>query len=244
LVLALRDLRLRYKQTFLGVAWAAFQPLAALAIFSVVFGRLAGLPSDGIPYPAFVYAGLAAWFYFSNAIAASAESLAGDRELVTKVYFPRVLAPLGSVLAGLVDLVVSLVAVAVIVIAYSITPGYAIALLPLWLVALVVFAFAVALWLSALNVLYRDVRYALGFAIQLWLFVSPVVFPSSLVEDGWRYVFALNPVAGLIDGLRWSLLDGPAPGPEALVSLISGACVLAGGLLFFHRAERRFADRI
>jgi lipopolysaccharide transport system permease protein len=242
--LALKDLKVRYKQTFFGVAWAIIQPLLGVLIFSVFFGRLAGLPSDGIPYPVFVYAGLTFWTFFSTGISAAAQSLVDDRDLVTKVYFPRVLAPAAAVLPGLVDLAVSLGIVVVFMAIYGVAPSLPLVVLPLWIVGGVLLAFASGLWLSALNVKYRDVRYALPFLVQLWFFASPVVFSSSLVEGGWRYVFALNPVMTLIDGFRWSLVDGPGPGAEGLVSLAVGLVVLGSGLVYFRRVERTFADLI
>lgn len=245
LFLALRDLKLRYKQTFFGVAWALIQPLAGVAIFSIVFGRLADLPSDGIPYPVFVYGGLAVWAYFSSGVDAAAQSLVDKSSaLVTKVYFPRLLAPLAAVLPALLDLVLSLAIVAVFMAIYGVVPNAAVLLLPLWLLALVAVTLGVGVWLSALNVQYRDVRHALGFVTQVWLFASPVVYPSSLVDGGWRYVYALNPMAGVIDGFRWSLLGGPSPSAFVSVSLAMGLLLLVSGVLYFAKVERGFADTI
>jgi lipopolysaccharide transport system permease protein len=244
LFLALRDLKLRYKQTAFGVAWAIIQPLGAAAIFTIVFGRLAGLPSDGLPYAVFVFAGMIAWSYVSSAVGAAAESLVEHRGLVTNVYFPRLLAPLAAVVPGVLDLVISLVILAAFMAAYGVAPSAALLLLPFWLVALVGTALAAGLWLSALNVLYRDVRYALGFLIQLWLFTSPIVFPSSLVDGDWNYVYSANPLVGALDGFRWSLLGAPAPGTEDLVSLGVGLLLFAGGIVYFRRVERRLGDRI
>lgn len=242
--LALRDVKLRYKQTAFGVAWAVLQPLLAAVIFSIVFGRLADVPSDGIDYPAFVFAGLAIWVYVSNSVNAAAESLVEHRDLVTKVYFPRLLAPLAAVLPGLIDLAVSVGILALIMMIYGVALTPAILTLPLWILAGVAVALGFGFWLSALNALYRDVRYTLAFGLQLWLFISPVVFPSSLVDDGWRFVFAANPATGLIDGFRWCTVGGPAPGTEDLVSLAVGGCVLVGGAIYFRNVERRLADRI
>jgi lipopolysaccharide transport system permease protein len=244
LVLALRNIKTRYKQTFFGVAWAVLQPVAGVAIFTLLFGRLAQLPSDGIPYPVFVYAGLGVWLYFSHSAALASESLAQYRELVTKVYFPRLLAPLAAVVPGLVDLAISLLAVGVFMGAFGVAPTGAIVLLPLWLVALVVFTFGVGTWLSALNVQYRDVRNALAFLLQLWFFATPIVYGTSLLTGKWSFVFAVNPMAGLLDGLRWSLIGAPAPGLQALVSLAVGVAILVTGIAYFARAERRFADLI
>jgi lipopolysaccharide transport system permease protein len=243
-VLALRNITIRYKQTFFGVAWALLQPLAAVGIFTLIFGRLAQLPSEGIPYPVFVYAGLAIWFYFSQSATLASESLAQYRELVTKVYFPRLLAPVAAVVPGLVDLAISLLAVGVFMAIYGVAPTGAIVFLPLWLVALVILTFGVGTWLSALNVQYRDVRNALSFLLQLWFFATPIVYGSSLLEGSWGFVVALNPLVGLLEGFRWSLVGAPFPGPEALVSLATGILIVASGIVYFGRAQRRFADII
>lgn len=243
-VLALRNIRIRYKQTFFGVAWALLQPLAAVAIFTLIFGRLAQLPSEGIPYPVFVYSGLAFWFYFSQSATLASESLAQYRELVTKVYFPRLLAPVAAVVPALVDLAVSLLALGVFMAIAGVGPTGAIVFLPLWLVALVVLTFGVGTWLSALNVQYRDVRNALAFLLQLWFFATPIVYGTSLLEGSWGFLVALNPLVGLLEGLRWSLVGTAFPGPEALVSLVTGILIVASGIVYFGRAQRRFADLI
>jgi lipopolysaccharide transport system permease protein len=243
-VLALRNVKIRYKQTFFGVGWALLQPLAGVAIFTLLFGRLAKIPSEGIPYPVFVYAGLAAWLYFSNAATAASESLAQYRELVTKVYFPRLLAPVAAVLPGLIDLAISLLAVGVFMAIFGVAPSVALVLLPLWLVVAVLVAVGVGVWLSALNVQYRDVRNVLTFLLQLWFFATPVVYGSSLLNGEWSFLLALNPMAGLLDGLRWSLVGAPAPGGTAFISLAVGAIVLVSGIAYFGRVERRFADLI
>jgi lipopolysaccharide transport system permease protein len=243
-VLALRNIRIRYKQTFFGVAWVLLQPLAAVGIFTLIFGRLAQLPSEGIPYAVFVYSGLAVWLYFSQSATLASESLAQYRDLVTKVYFPRLLAPIAAVVPALVDLAISLLAVGVFMAIFGVAPTGAIVFLPLWLFALVILAFGVGTWLSALNVQYRDVRNALAFLLQLWFFASPIVYASSLLEGSWGYVLALNPLAGLLEGFRWSLVGASSPGPEALVSLASGIVTVASGIVYFGRAQRRFADLI
>jgi lipopolysaccharide transport system permease protein len=243
-VLALRNISIRYKQTFFGFGWALLQPLAAVGIFTLIFGRLAQLPSEDIPYPVFVYAGLAVWFYFSQSATLASESLAQYRELVTKVYFPRLLAPLAAVVPALVDLAISLIAVGVFMAIYGVAPTGAIVFLPLWLVALVILTFGVGTWLSALNVQYRDVRNALTFLLQLWFFATPIVYGGSLLDGGWGFVLALNPLVGLLEGFRWSLVGAPFPAPEALVSLATGIIVLASGIVYFGRSQRRFADLI
>jgi lipopolysaccharide transport system permease protein len=242
--LALRNIKSRYKQTLLGVAWTVLQPLSAVVIFTLVFGRLAEVPSDGIPYPVFVYAGLAVWLYVSGAANLASESLAQYRELVTKVYFPRLHAPLAAVLPGLIDLGISLVAVAAFMAFYGVAPTAALVTLPLWIVAAVLLALAVGIWLAALNVRYRDVRNVLAFALQLWLFVTPVLYASSLLEGKWTWVLALNPLAGLVVGFRWALVGTDVPGVWALGSLAIGLSVLVSGIVYFARVQRRFADLI
>lgn len=242
--LALRDLKLRYKQTLFGVGWAVIQPVAAAIVFSLIFGSAAGLPSDGLPYPVFVYAGLVVWTYFSTGLNATATSLVDHRELVEKLYFPRLLAPLAAALPGLVDLAISLIVLAVFMLAYGVAPGPEIALLPVWIVLLFALLLGVGTWFAALNVRYRDIKYGLPFLIQLWLFASPVVFPSSIVDGAVRWVYALNPVVGLIDGFRWSVVGAPPPDVTDLVSLASGLLLLVSGIVYFRRAERRFADVI
>jgi lipopolysaccharide transport system permease protein len=244
LILALRNIKIRYKQTVLGVGWAILQPLAGVAIFTVVMRRLVNVPSEGIPYPVFVYAGLAVWLYFANGANTAAESLAQYRDLVTKVYFPRLLAPLAAVMPGLLDLGISILAVGVFMAIFGVAPGWQIVLLPLWIVAAVATTFGIGVWLSALNARYRDVRNALAFLLQIWLFATPVAYPSSLVHGAWRFLLYLNPVAGVVTGFRWSLVGGHPPGLAALVSLASGLVILLGGLVYFARIERRLADFI
>jgi lipopolysaccharide transport system permease protein len=244
LVLALKDLKVRYKQTFFGVAWALLQPLLGVLVFSVFLGRLAGVPSDGIPYPVFVYAGFSIWIYFATSMTAAVQSLVDNRELVTKVYFPRLLAPFAAVFPGLLDLVIALGILAVFMAVYGVVPGAAIVLFPAWIFSALVLALAVGLWLSALNVKYRDVRYALGFLVQVWLFASPVVFASSLIHGTWQYAFAANPMVAVLDGFRWSLTGAPPPGLDGLISLAVGLVILASGTVYFRRVERGFADVI
>lgn len=243
--LAQRTLKLRYRQTFFGVAWALLQPLVALAIFSVVFGRFARLPADGIPYAVFVYPALCLWTYVSTSVSGAALELVEHQELVTKVYFPRVLAPVAAVLPGLVDLGVSLLLVGVLMAVTGVTPGPAIVLLPVWVLGAVIVALGAGLWLAALNIRFRDVRHTLPFVLQTWFFVSPIVYSSSVVDDEtFRLLFALNPLVLVIDGCRWSLLDAPAPPLGDLVSAGVGVTLLVSGLVYFRAAERRFADFI
>lgn len=244
LFLAWRDVKLRYRQTMLGVLWVLLQPIATTALFTGIFRHLVRVPSDGVPYPVFAFAGLTAWTYVSTSVQSGANSLVESRELVTKLYFPRLLAPLAAVLASLIDLAVALVALAVLVAVYDSPPGAAVALLPVWIVGLVLVAAGAATLLSALNARYRDVKYALPFLLQLWLFASPVVFPASLIHGGARYVYALNPLAGLIDCLRWSALGAPAPPAADWLSAVACAVLLLFALIYFRRTESVLADLI
>jgi lipopolysaccharide transport system permease protein len=244
LILAMRDLQLRYRQTLLGVAWVVLQPLTAMLIFALVFGRLAHLPSDGVPYTSFALAGLTVWTFVSTAVTAAANSLVEDRNLVTKVWFPRLLAPTAAVLAATVELLIAFVLLVPVLAIDRVVPPLQVLTLPLWILGAILLAMAVGFWLSAANVLYRDVRYVLTFLLQAWLFISPVAFSSSLVHGGWRYVYNLNPAAGLIDGVRWAILDGPSPGPQLAVSIGSLLLLLVSGAVWFRAAERVFADTI
>jgi lipopolysaccharide transport system permease protein len=239
---AVSTLRVRYKQAAFGIAWAVLQPLLAVILFSIVFGRLAGLPTDGIPYPVFNYSAMILWLYVSLGVAAAAQSLVENRDLLTKVYFSRPVAPLAAAFPGLVDLAIAFVVLLGMLVAYGVTPDWAVVFTPLWVVAAMLVVVSVGFPLAALNVRFRDVRLALPLALQLWLFASPVVYSSSLVEGGWKYVYALNPMSTVLDGFRWSIADGPAPGPEALVSAAVVVVVLVAGLSYFARAERSFAD--
>lgn len=243
-LLAAREIILRYKQTFFGVAWAIIQPLAAVLVFSVVFGHYADLPSDGLPYPVFVLAGTAVWTYVSTAVSSASQILIVDRALVTRTSFPRIIAPIAAVLPGLVDLAVTLVILIVFMIAYEVAPDLALLTFPLWVMAALAVALGVGLLLGALNVRYRDVEHVLPFLLQIWLFASPLVYPSSLLTGWQAYAAHLNPMAGILDGVRWSLLAGPAPPVEALTSLLSGAALLVAGTVYFRRSEPRFADVI
>ena len=245
MILAQRDVKVRYKQTVFGVLWAVLQPLLAMVLFTVVLGsRGAGLPSQGLPYSAFVLVGLAVWFPFNTALSTSAESLTHNPSLVTKVYFPRLLAPLGAILASLLDLAIS-TAIALVVAVLVGVPAQPTA--PLVIVGVFWFlAIAVAFgsWLSCLNVLYRDVRYALGFSIQVLFFASPIVYPSTLVHGVLQKLLALNPMVGLIDFFRWAILGAPLGGTTVVISLSATVVVLIPSLFFFRRMERRFADKI
>ena len=243
-VLAQRTLKVRYRQTLLGVGWALLQPLAGLVIFSIAFGRLAQLPSDGLPYAVFVYPAMCLWIYVSTAVTAAASELPQYPHLVTRVYFPRILSPASAVVPGLVDFVLALALTPVLLVVYDVAPGPQVLLVPVWIGAAAVVAFGVGTWLAAINVTYRDVRYVLPFLLQTWFFLSPMVFPSSLVGDQWRALYALNPLVGLVDGLRWSLVDAPAPPLADLASLVSAIVIVVGGVIYFRSVEIRFADVI
>ncbi|MGY1711375.1 ABC transporter permease [Geodermatophilus sp. SYSU D00758] len=242
--LALRDLKLRYRQTALGVIWVLAQPIAGVAAFTLVFDRLADVGSQGVPYPLFALVGLVTWTYFATAVTRAGDVLVGTPALVTKVYFPRLAAPVAGLASPALDLAVSLVPVAALLAYYGVWPGANLLAAPLWLALLLATTLGFALWTSALNVRYRDVQYALGPVLQLWLFVSPVAYPAALLS-GWQHLaYSLNPVVGVIELGRWCLLGTPWPGWSLAVSAASGTAVLAGGLGYFRRAERSFADVI
>lgn len=243
-VLAQRTLKVRYRQTLLGVAWALLQPLAGLVIFTIAFGRLAQLPSDGLPYAVFVYPAMCLWIYVSTSVSAAASELPQNPHLVTRVYFPRILSPAAAVIPGLLDFALALALTSVLLVAYGIAPGPQVLLVPVWMAAAAVVAFGIGTWLAAINVKYRDVRYVLPFLLQTWFFLSPMVFPSSLVGDLWRALYALNPLVGLVDGLRWSLVGGPAPPLADLASLVSAVVIVVGALFYFRSVEVSFADVI
>lgn len=241
--LAWRDIKIRYKQTMIGAGWAIIQPFLMMVVFSLFFGHLAKVPSDGIPYPIFVYCALLPWQLFAHALGESSNSLVANERLITKVYFPRLVIPIAAVCGGLVDFAISFVVLLGLMTYYGVVPGVAIVTLPLFVLLAVLTALAVGLWLSALNVQYRDVRYTLGFLTQFWLFATPVAYPSSLVPASWRPLYGLNPMAGVVEGFRWALLGkAQGPGPLLAVSVTVLILVLIGGALYFARMEDRFAD--
>jgi len=241
--LAWRDVKVRYKQTGLGVAWAVLQPLLGMLVFTIFFGRLAKVPSDGIPYPLFSYSALLAWQLFAYSISESSNSVVMNERLITKVYFPRLVIPMASILAGLVDFGFAFVLVIAMMAYYGIHPGWGILSLPLFIIFEVATALGVGLWLSALNVQYRDVRYTVPFIVQFWMFASPVVYSSTLVPARWRPLYGLNPMAGVVEGFRWALLGKqPAPGAMFAVSSIVVAVLLISGLYYYRRMEKNFAD--
>jgi lipopolysaccharide transport system permease protein len=238
-----REVRVRYKQTALGVAWAVIQPVLTMLVFSVFFGRLGHLPSDNLPYPVFTYAALIPWQLFAFALTESSNSVVANQRLITKVYFPRLIMPLAGVCVGLVDFVVAFGVLVLLLGWYRIVPSAAIVTLPLWTLLAVGSAFAVGLWLSALNVRYRDVRYTLPFITQLWLCATPVAYSARIVPAFWRPLYALNPMVGVVDGFRWALLGQGRP-PLTIVAVSTAAMlvILVSGLYYFRRTERTFAD--
>jgi len=239
-----RTLKVRYKQTVLGASWAILQPVLTMAIFSVFFGMLAKVSSDGYPYPIFNYTALLPWQLFARAVADSSDSLVANQRLVTKVYFPRLVLPLSSVLAGLVDFVVAFVVLLVLMLHYGIKLTAHAWSLPLFILLTMAAALGVGLWASALNVRYRDVHHIIPFVIQLWFYATPIVYSSSLIPEGFRALYGLNPMTGVVEGFRWALLGSRAWGTRTLVvvSALAVGVVLIGGLAYFRRVERTFAD--
>lgn len=242
-ILTWRDIKVRYKQTVIGAAWALLQPVLTMAVFSIFFGRLAGIPSDGVPYPIFAFTALLPWQLFAHALTQSSNSIVENERLVTKVYFPRLIIPLASVGAGLADFAVAMVFLLALMGWYGIVPTVAILWLPVFTLLAVLAAFSVGVWLAALNSLYRDFRYTVPFLVQCWMFISPIAYPSSLVPEQWRWLYGLNPMAGVIEGFRWCLLGtGQAPGVLLGVSTLATVLLLLAGVAYFRRMERTFAD--
>lgn len=244
-ILIWRDIKVRYKQTAIGAAWAVIQPFFSMVVFSLFFGKLAKIPSEGLPYPIFVYSALLPWQFFAKALTEASTSLVVNERIITKVYFPRLLVPTSVVLAGLLDFGIAFLILLGMMIFYGIMPSWAIVTVPFFLLLAVMTALGVSFWLSALDVEYRDVRYTLPFLTQLWLFATPVVYPSTLVPHGWRALYGLNPMVGVIEGFRWALLGSAPPDPAMLlVSAITVGLVFIGGLIYFRRMERTMADRV
>jgi lipopolysaccharide transport system permease protein len=244
-ILVTRDIKVRYKQTAIGVLWALLQPFLTMIVFTVIFGKLGKLPSEGVPYPVFVMTALLPWQLFAKALTQGSASMVTLGGMMGKIYFPRLIAPLSSVLAGVVDFVIALGILLALMAWYGVWPGWEILLAPFFVLLALVSAFAVALWLSAFNAQYRDVQQAMPFLTQIWMFITPVIYPTSMIPDGWKWLFVLNPMVSVIDGFRWSLL-GIRP-PDLLSLLISSLTVFIlaiGGLIYFSRFEKNFVDRL
>lgn len=240
-----RDIKVRYKQTALGIAWAILQPLMTMVLFSLFFGKLAKMPSDGIPYPLFVLTALVPWMFFSNGVTQSAGSLVENASLLKKVYFPRLAVPIASIIAGCVDFVCSFALLIIMMLFYGIVPSAAVLWLPFFLALACIASLGVGLWLSALNVQFRDVRYVIPFLMQLWMFATPIAYPSSLLSEPLRTLYGLNPMVGVVEGFRWVLLGtATSPGPMVLVSAVASLVVLITGAFYFRRMEVTFSDRV
>lgn len=243
--LTYRDISIRYKQTALGAAWAIIQPVFTMAVFSLFFGVLGGLSKriqGDLPYPLYVFCALLPWQLFAFALTESSRSVANSRNLITKVYFPRLLIPLAPLLSGLVDFAIAGGVFALMLVYYQQAPGWPILLVPVFTLLALVTAFAFGVWLSALNALYRDVQYTIGFLVQFWMFLTPIAYPTTIVPEAWRWVYSLNPMVGVVEGFRWALLGTPAPGMMLVISTAATLVLLVGGLFFFRRMERTFAD--
>ncbi len=240
-----RDIKVRYKQTALGASWAIIQPFFTMIVFSLFFGHLARIPSEGIPYPIFSYAALVPWTFFANGLNLASNSLVQNSNMISKVYFPRLAMPIATVLGGAVDFALAFLVLLAMMLYYGIAPGAeAVVVVPLFLLAFAT-ALGVGLWLSALNVRYRDIRYAVPFLVQFWLFATPIAYPSNLLHEPWRTLFGLNPMAGVVEGFRWALLGaGTSPGPMIAASVAASVIILVSGAFYFRRLERSFADEI
>lgn len=237
-----RDIKVRYKQTVLGATWAILQPFFTMVVFTVFFGKMAKMPSDGIPYPIFSYVALLPWTYFANSISQSGNSLVKSANLITKVYFPRLCIPIGATLAGLVDFFIAMVVLAGMMVWYGFIPGFGLILFPFLVFLTFVLATSIGLWLSALNVKYRDIHYVIPFMVQLWLFVTPVIYPTSIAKN-YSWILYLNPMAGIIESFRASILGHkPIPWPQLGLSVILTIVLFVAGMIYFNRLEREFAD--
>lgn len=240
--LAWRDFKVRYKQTVLGAAWAVIQPLLTMVVFAVFFGYFGRLPSDGLPYPLFAYSALLPWSLFATTLTEASQSIVTNRGLITKVYFPRIIVPLAPLFVALVDLAIAGAVLVLLLLGYGMAPAPTIVLVPAFVALAAVTALAAGTWLAALNVRYRDVRYAIPFLVQLWFFATPVAYPSSLLPEPWRTLYGVNPMVGAVEGFRWAVMAGTPPGRGLLLSVVAALALLAGGLWYFHRTEESFAD--
>jgi lipopolysaccharide transport system permease protein len=245
IVLTLRDIQVLYKQAALGIAWAIIQPLFAVIIFSVIFGHFARMPSDGIPYPVFAFAAVLPWTYFAEAVRRGGTGLVSDSELVRKVYFPRLIIPLAGVIAPALDFLIGFVVLLGVMLWFDVMPSVRLLVVPPLLVISALLALAVGLWLGPINVRFRDIKYTLPFMLQIWMYATPVVYPLSIVPAGWKWLYSLNPMVGVIEGFRWAVFGKGDPNLVAIgLSLFMIAVMLIGGVIFFKRMERSFADLI
>lgn len=240
-----RDIKIRYKQSAIGVLWAVIQPVAGMIIFSLIFGRVARFQATDVPYPVFVYSGLLLWTYFATSIAQSSASVVGNANLVTKVFFPRLIIPLASILGPLLDFCIAFAVLVCLMIGYGIVPALAVVTLPGFVLLAVLTALGLGLWLAALNVKYRDVPHAIPFLTQLWMFATPIIYPVTIVPADWRWLLSLNPMTGVIEGVRWGLLGAPQPAFVVVAtSVVAAVALTIGGLVYFRSVERDFADVI
>lgn len=238
-----RDIKVRYKQTVLGASWAIIQPFFTMIVFTIVFGRIAKIPSDGIPYPIFSYAALVPWTLFASGLGRASNSMVGSSNLIKKVYFPRLCIPIAAILAGLVDFFLSFLMLIAMMFYYGITPSLNVIWLPLLILLALTTSLGVSLWFSAMNVKFRDIGYIVPFITQIWLFMTPIVYPSSLLSEPWKTLYGINPMAGVVEGFRWALLStDTAPQPIIIVSSLVAFTILIGGLMYFRRMEKTFAD--
>jgi lipopolysaccharide transport system permease protein len=237
-----RDLKVRYKQTALGVVWAILEPFISMVVFSIFFGGLAGVPSDGLPYPIWSYAGLVPWTFFANGLAKSSNSLVGNADLLRKVYFPRLILPTASVLSDIVDFLIAFMVLIGMMLYYGIVPRVTIIFLPLFLLLAIITSLGSGLWLAPLNVKYRDIRFVVPLLLRVWMFATPVVYPSSLLSEPWQTLYGLNPMVGVIEGFRWALLDTDPPRSMIFLSALVAVALFGSGLYFFRQAEETFAD--
>lgn len=238
-----RDIVVRYKQTALGVAWAVIQPVMTMVVFSIFFGKLGKMPSDNLPYPIFSFAALVPWTLFANGLTQGTNSLVGSSNLIKKVYFPRLIIPTATVMAGIVDFAIALGVLVIMMIGYGIVPTVNIVWLPVFLILTLVTSLGVSLWLSALNVRYRDVKYVIPFLVQIWLFATPIAYSSSLLSEPWKTVYGLNPMVGVVEGFRWALLGtDSSPGMMVMVSGIAAFVMMFTGVIYFRKMEKTFAD--
>jgi lipopolysaccharide transport system permease protein len=240
-----RDIKVRYRQTVVGALWAIIQPFLTMVIFSIFFGRLAGIPSDDVPYPIFSFAALVPWTFFANSINQASNSLVNNAEMIKKIYFPRLTMPIASVLGGLVDFVLAFIILLLMMLYYGFVPTVNILWFPFFVLLAMITALGVSLWLAAMNVQFRDVRYMVPFIIQAWLFATPVAYPSSLLSEPWHTIYGLNPMVGVVEGFRWALLGtGTGPGSMVFVSFFVALALLISGVYYFRRVEKVFADVI